>query len=273
MTENQNFAGLIISASRRTDLPGFYPQWTVRKIIRKRKPIHSVFFWTKHPHSFLIHSILRELVQNHLKNPFLLLTITGLGGTRIEPNVPSADDLIKILPSVIEVFHGMAERIRWRFDPVLPNVSHDKIFSRIAPKIRQCGITECIISLPAMRSMKGRLIKIYNKYGIGVWNQDEARTTVENLLKVAHKYDISIYSCATDILNTWFPGEIKPASCINAEFARRFHPDGLKIEYQKDRAQRKSCTCTVSEDIGSYTLTPCTSGCLYCYSKAGGPNY
>jgi len=264
-------AQLILSASRRTDLPGFYPEWTAAKIRRVRRPIHSVFFWTKHPQAFTRPGPLRDLVACEVANPFILLTITGLGGTRIEPRVPSWRDAVRGAAEAIPLLGGQPERIRWRFDPLLPGVGALKLFSSIAPGIRDLGITDCIMSLPASMSLKGGLQALYQAQGIGQWDDDEARRLVEGIVAEADRLSLALHACATPRLERWFPGVIKPAACISPELASALHPGGLTVGHVKDPAQRKRCTCTKSEDIGSYTLTPCGSGCLYCYSKAGGP--
>jgi hypothetical protein len=265
-------AQLILSASRRTDLPGFYPEWTAAKIRRVRRPIHSVFFWTKHPRAFVKPGPLRDLVGRELANPFILLTVTGLGGTRIEPRVPSWRDAVRAAAEAVTILGGEARRIRWRFDPLLPGVGASGLFASIAPRIRDLGITDCIVSLPAAMSLKGGLETQYLEQGIGPWDDDEARRLAEELVEAAGRLSLALFACATPRLERWFPGVIRPAACISSDLASALHPEGLCVAHVKDHAQRKRCTCTKSEDIGSYTLTPCGSGCLYCYSKAGGPN-
>jgi hypothetical protein len=265
-------AQLILSASRRTDLPGFYPEWTAAKIRRVRRPIHSVFFWTKHPQAFTRPGPLRDLVGRDLANSFILLTVTGLGGTRIEPRVPAWKDAVRAAAEAVALLGGQGRRIRWRFDPLLPGVGAAGLFSSIAPRIRDLGITDCILSLPASMSLKGELQAQYREQGIGLWDGDEAHRLVEALVEEAGRLSLELFSCATPRLERWTGGVIKPAACISSELASAMHPEGLGVAHVKDPAQRKRCTCTRSEDIGSYTLTPCRSGCLYCYSKAGGPN-
>lgn len=265
-------AQLILSASRRTDLPGFYPGWTAAKIRRVRRPIHSVFFWTKHPQAFTKPGPLRDLVTRELANPFVLLTITGLGGSRIEPNVPPWREAVRAAEDLIPLLRGQPERIRWRFDPLLPGVQAGRLFSSIAPRIRDLGITDCIVSLPASLSLKGGLQTLYREQGIGEWDDAAARGLVEDLAALAESLSLALWACATPRLERWFRDVVRPAACISAGLASALHPDGIEVPHVKDPAQRKRCTCSKSEDLGSYTETPCGSGCLYCYSKAGGPD-
>jgi hypothetical protein len=262
---------LIVSASRRTDLPGFHSHWTAEKIRRLRRPIHSVFFWTKHPSAFAAAGPLRDLVENELASPLLLVTVTGLGGTRLEPNVPAWRDAVKAMKEVLRVFRGEPGRLRWRFDPVLPGVGAPALFASLAPRFLELGIDHCIISLPAAASLKGNLLGQYGASAVGTWTEPAARSAIEEILRTAERLPMRVLSCATRLLVEWFPGRIEPATCIDAALASRMHPERIPVEHVKDPAQRKHCGCSVSEDIGSYSETLCRSGCLYCYSKAGGP--
>ena len=264
-------SAIIVSASRRTDLPGYHPEWTARRIRGIRRPIHSVFFWTKHPSAFSTPGPLQDLVRSGIENPFLHVTVTGLGGTRVEPNVPAWKTAMEALEKALEVFRGQSARILWRFDPVLPGVGAVRTFERIAAAMSGLGVRDCIVSLPAGMSLKGELEPQYAACGIGTWKEEAARLAVGRILDSAGRHAIRVRSCATPRLERWFPGVIEPASCISAALATALHPRGLEVPHEKDPAQRKRCTCTRSEDIGSYALTLCRSGCLYCYSRAGGP--
>ena len=231
-----------------------------------------MFFWTKHPEAFSGPQPLADFTRCALINPFLLLTVTGLGGSAIEPNVPAWRDVAPIMPDIVKTFHGEPSRIRWRFDPVLPGVGAEKLFGKIAPKMRDLGIRDCIISLPAAISLKGGLAGQYAAAGLGQWEEAAARETVDKILDRAGSYGVRVFSCATPRLTRWFGSRIEPASCISAALATSLHPEKIVLEHRRDPYQRKRCTCTISEDIGSYTDTLCGSGCVYCYSKAGGPD-
>jgi hypothetical protein len=154
---------------------------------------------------------------------------------------------------------------------VLPGVGAPRLFDEIAPRMSDLGIRDCIISLPASMSLKGPLAVQYEAAGIGRWDEDGARAAVGRILETSERFSMRVSACATPRLERWFPDRIKPASCISAETASVAHPEKIEVRHEKDPSQRKRCTCSRSEDIGSYRETPCMSGCLYCYSKAGGP--
>jgi hypothetical protein len=87
---------LILSASRRTDLPGYHARSAAERI-RKRidglrtRRLAGVVFWTKHFKEFLPRGNLNDLVQYELENPVVNLTVTGLGSTALEPGAPPTE--------------------------------------------------------------------------------------------------------------------------------------------------------------------------------------
>ena len=265
---------LIISASRRTDLPGFFPEVcadTIRNKVRRLRTrfLYGVMFWTKHPLPFLSCEKLHSLV-NELANPMVQLTVTGLGGTPLEPGIPPYDNVLNALPSLISLFKHNPERIRWRFDPILCQQNGLQHFSKIADRMIDVGIFECTISFPTYFSLKGNLQSQFDRAGILKWTVDSQRAFVNQLAEAAKNRGIVLKSCAQPQLCQMHP-EIRPASCVDGALFERLHPDGIPLSLPKDPSQRKHCNCVLSEDIGNYAAHRCHGGCVYCYSKAGGP--
>ena len=264
---------LIISASRRTDLPGFFPEEcaeTIRKKVQRLRTrfLYGVMFWTKQPLPFLTCEELHSLVSQ-LANPMLQLTITGLGGTSLEPGIPPCDQVLRVMPSLISLFKNNPERIRWRFDPILHQKNDLHQFKAIADRMVEFGIHECTISFPTYFSLKGNLKRQFDLAGIPEWESDQQRKFLDQLVKAATDRGISLKSCAQPQLCETHP-KISPASCVDGALFQRLHPDAIPLALPKDPSQRKHCNCVLSEDIGSYATHRCRGGCVYCYSKAGG---
>ena len=132
---------MILSASRRTDIPGYYSDWFYNRIkegflfVRNPVNMHQVskidlspevvdciVFWTKNPAPML--AGLEELKAYPY---YFQFTLTGYG-TDIERNVPHKKDV------VIPVFQDLskrigAQRVVWRYDPILFNDRPHKLFS------------------------------------------------------------------------------------------------------------------------------------------------
>lgn len=266
---------LILSASRRTDLPGFHGQACAERIRQRRarlrtRQLWAVMFWTRHTKSFLPSGPLHRLVADELSNPFVQLTITGLGGTRIEPKTPDTDVILASLPELVKTFHGEPWRILWRFDPLLKGFTSLTTFRRIGEKMSELEIKSCTFSYPSYFSLKGDLKPHFERAGIPPWTEREQYEFTEELSHIARDLGLQLQVCAQPRIAALHP-DIQEAQCIPKELIERGHSPFEPLSLPKDRSQRTHCLCIESEDIGDYIQDPCHGGCVYCYSKAGGP--
>jgi hypothetical protein len=259
----------ILSASRRTDLPGYHAEACALRLRRLRKPVHSVFFWTRYPKA-LIHGALGEVVRHGIESAFVHLTVTGLGGSRLEPRVPATRAVLAQLDGLIEALGGEAERVLWRFDPIVAEAMTPASFAELAQVFGGHGVRTCIISFPSQLSLKGPLDAQYQRFGIRRSTRAEKRELGLRLADIASRHGLELHACCQPQLLADCGGAVRPAACISAELAVRLHPRRLPLELPKDPRQRRHCRCVVSQDIGKYEER-CGSGCAYCYSSAGGP--
>ncbi len=85
------------------------------------------------------------------------------------------------------------------------------------------------------------------------------------MVEIAERYGISLYSCASPILEQ--VNGIKVGHCIDGELLEQLF--GGKAKKSKDKGQRQSCGCSYSRDIGTYARgingMKCLHGCKYCY--------
>ncbi len=268
---------LIISASRRTDLPGYHAASCKSRILSKisrlrTRHLYGVVFWTRHVGPFLKGGPLHDLVARDLDNPVINLTITGLGGTRLEPGAPALEGTLKALPALVRAFHGEPWRIRWRFDPLLKGHSSIRVFTRIADTMSALGAPTCTFSFPAYYSLKGDLTPQFEKAGILPWETAEKEEVIHRMAEVAASRRIVLLSCSQPENLNLHP-VIREAQCIPKDVLERGHPEGIPLDLPKDPSQRSKCTCIASDDIGDYETDRCGGGCVYCYSKAGGPKF
>ncbi len=256
---------------------GFYPDRLVARIrgrisrMRVYEP-YGIVYWTKHPKNLLDHPALAPFARA-MDNPVVNLTITGLGGTRFEPHVPRPEEVLALLPALVErVLRGQPARLRWRFDPIWPRPGLLEDFERLADELARVGATTCTFSFPARYSLRGPLTGIYRREGIPLPTMAQRAELLERLVALARPRGIRLLSCSQpENLTLLPPGSIEPAQCIPREILEGLHPEGRRFPLTgHDRSQRKACRCLPSEDVGSYRDDPCGSGCVYCYSKAGG---
>lgn len=252
----------VISASRRIDMVSCFPDELVRLLAEKCPPehTHTVVLWTKNPANLLEHTTLRESCrQYHL---FLYLTMTGMGATMLEPNVPRWQEMAALLEPLVE-YLGTPERIRIRFDPIVhlrmpdgDTMCNLAEFEPVAIEACKHGIHDVSISwMAAYKKVVTRL----KKRGIEEIpvSPDEWQKEFDWLTEKASKYSTRLHGCCV-------PG-MPVSRCIDGELLARLHPDNLPCSTAKAKGQRKACGCTESYDIGWYN--PCPHGCLYCYAN------
>ena len=265
---------MIISASRRTDIPAFYSQWffnrldqgfvlvrnpmnpqQVSKISLDPKLIDGIVFWTKNPRGMMPH------LDRLKKYPYyFLFTITSYG-PELERYLPPKDELIDTFIRLSD--RVGKERVIWRYDPILVTDEideeyHYRHFAAIAGKLRH--YTErCITSFLDLYKKCERNLEDFNIVQL----EPEAMIRLAGTLKeVANRYHIEMVTCAEEIsLSTVGIGHGK---CIDDELIYRI--SGARLEVGKDKHQRKTCRCVESIDIGAYNT--CPHICLYCYANS-----
>ncbi len=265
---------MILSVSRRTDIPNYYSEWFINRIkegflyVRNPMNIHQVskialspnivdciVFWTKNPKAMI--NKLDELSEYKF---YFQFTLTGYG-TDIEKRVPQKKN------EVIPIFKELSEKIGskkvvWRYDPILFNEIyteeyHINAFSQIAEELK--GYTHrCVISF----------VDYYAKNKTGMEKlkleeKDEKRLInfSAKIQEIASANGIEVFSCAEKIDLSGCG--IKHGSCIDKSIIEEII--GCKIDVSKDKNQRGECGCVESVDVGIYNT--CLNGCKYCYAN------
>jgi hypothetical protein len=266
---------MVISASRRTDIPAFYSQWFYNRLkegfVLVQNPmnpkmisrisltpgiIDCIVFWTRNPKELM--KRLDELDEYHY---YFLFTITAYGRD-LEWRSPSKNEAID---TFIELSRKIGkEKVIWRYDPILlsdkiDDEFHVRNFGYIAERLH--SYTErCIISFLDMYKKCERNLK-----GFHIKNLDanDMIRVAKLLHRTAERYGIKIVTCAEEIDFTDIG--ISPGACIDGRLISRIcgHP----LDSKKDKNQRKTCRCMESVDIGAYNS--CSHICLYCYANTG----
>lgn len=262
---------MILSVSRRTDIPAFYSDWFINRIkagfVYVRNPmnyyqvskvaltpdmIDCIVFWTKNPAP-----LMKELDLLSDYNYYFQVTINPYDRI-IERNVPEAD-------IVIDAFKNLSTKIGkkrtvWRYDPVFytPGIDlsyHLKNFKKIASQLK--GFTgRCIISFADVYEKTKRNMRYMQPLSDEMILEAGAR-----LSETAKSYDIEIKTCSEKI--DLSPVGIGHGKCIDDSLISEII--GHRIHVEKDKNQRKECGCVTSIDIGAYNT--CKHGCLYCYAN------
>ena len=266
---------MIISASRRTDIPFFYSEWFFNRIkeqfVMVRNPMNAnqiskinlstnvvdcIVFWTKNPCPMI-----DNLEQLNQYNYYFQFTLN-----------PYEQDIETKLPSkntIIDTFKKLSDKIGkdkviWRYDPVLLNDKyniqyHIDSFEKIARFLK--GYTEKVtFSFIDFYKKIMQNIKSANVYEITV---EEKYILAESFSKAAKENGLLIDTCAENIDLSKFG--ITHAHCIDNKLISKI--TGFNLTEKKDGGQRLECGCVKSVDIGAYNT--CLNGCIYCYANYG----
>jgi len=267
----------IISASRRTDLVAFFPEWLASAFREEKakvygpsghvyavnltpEAVHTVVLWSKNFANLLQNRAgLMDALEKY-DQVYLHFTITGLGGTFIERGVPSCQAALDQLEDLVGLV-GDPRRISVRFDPVIYWKEGGRIctnlrdFEKIAPSFEKLGLNDIRISF-AQWYGKAKRRAAKHRFCFVDPPIEKKLSDADYLVRMAKRWSLNLFSCSQDFLTK--VNGIRPSSCIDGSHLQSLHPNRP--------TQRQECRCTDSIDIGSYTQF-CPHCCLYCYAN------
>jgi hypothetical protein len=267
---------MILSVSRRTDIPAFYSSWFYQRIkdgyVEVRNPMNThqvskielspdiiecIVFWTKNPSKDFIENL--KLLDDFGYTYYFQFTVTAYDET-IERNVPEKKQIMQTFRNLSEKIGK--EKVLWRYDPVFMNEKytldyHCKYFDYIASKLG--GYTDkCIISFIDSYSRIKKRLEAQNINGV---TPLQMLSIGELFSSIAREYNIKIETCCESIDLKQYG--IEKGHCIDGELINKI--TNKQYLFRKDATQRKECGCITSIDIGSYNT--CHHNCLYCYAN------
>jgi hypothetical protein len=289
-TDAEAVAPVVVSASRRTDVPAFHADWLLDRLraghVRwvnpfSRRPQYvsfaqarAVVFWTKNPRPIL--SRLAELDRQGL-GYYFQFTLNDYEAEGLEPAVPP-------LGERLETFADLARRIGkekvvWRYDPLLlaDRLSLERLVERVV-RVGEAvrGSTEKLViafaDIERYPRVRGRLRRL--DAGCRELTPAEMQEFAGRLAERVRGWGLQMATCAEAVdLSRHGIGRNR---CIDDALLERLFPQdaalmgflGPREERRrlKDTGQRKECGCIVSKDVGSYDT--CPHVCRYCYANA-----
>lgn len=269
---------MIISASRRTDIPAFYSDWFFNRIKERYvlvpNPYNSkmisrisldpavvdcIVFWSKNPAPML-----EKLDKLKEYNYYFQFTLNPYG--------PDIENHLPAISKRIDTFKRLSDRIGkekviWRYDPVLTNETytpgfHKEKFAEIAYELKE-HTEKCMLGF----------IDHYQhiRTAVGQFNiQPLLKADIEEMAvsfkKTVDTCSIQLDTCTVkvDLTHLGIPGGL----CIDNQLVERIA--GYPISVRKDKNQRDICRCAESIDICTYES--CLNGCIYCYAIKGNYN-
>lgn len=265
---------MIISASRRTDIPAFFPKWLLRRLraekVLVKNPwrarhyskislaadqIDGLVFWTKNPKPLL--KYLKEIKE--MGHTFYFQFTLTPYPMKIERHLPRKEELI-------ETFRELSDKLGphqviWRYDPIFFTEEyslerHQKEFEQMC--MRLAGYTQkCVFSFLDSYVSVERRMKAFSYH---VPSREQQSRIAEVIARTCQKYQISPFACSEGQDFSEFG--IFPSACIDSSLMAQI--SGRKKRFIKDKNQRDSCGCAESIDIGCYDT--CRYECIYCYA-------
>lgn len=265
---------MIISASRRTDIPAYYADWLVKRVqqgfVYVRNPMNArqiskvslspdvvdaFVFWTKNPEPMLDKlDALRDSMY------YFQFTLNSYGAD-VERGVPNKGKVI------VPAFQRLADaigpdRVIWRYDPIFLSQTYtmdyhiryfEELAKKLSPYTRRCTFSFIDFYRNAQKNIAA--------LGPIEFTPEKQEHMAKNIAGIAHSYGLRVDTCAENIdLDKY---GIEHARCIDDRLLGKLL--GFPLSLKKDRNQRKACGCVESVDIGAYNT--CRSGCRYCYAS------
>lgn len=264
---------MIISVSRRTDIPAFYFEWFLNRLqegfVLVRNPMNqrmvshielspetvdAFVFWSKNPRPLL------DGIEEIAPYPFYLhFTLTAYEAD-LEAGLPQRPERLDTFKRLADIIGP--ERLIWRYDPIVINKKypadfHLNAFGQLAENLEH--YTErCIISFVEVYA---KIKKNLATLGVGDLSEQQKISLARSLRETAESFGHRISACCGnfDIQSAG----LSPASCIDKNLLETII--GRELNLNKDKGQRPNCACVQSIDIGTYDT--CRHNCLYCYAK------
>jgi len=267
---------MIISASRRTDIPAFYARWlmgrlragfcTVRNPFNAAQVSHvslcpddvsALVFWTRDPRPLL--PLLPEIrAMGH--EPFFLFTLLG-NPRALDPKCPEPETGLAAFEALAGALPG---RVTWRYDPVAlteatPPDWHRRMFEALASRLAGRADRVVVSLVEPYRKIARRMAALEND-GFAALDRDTAAEVrlFADLRDMAAANGMTLFTCSQPEI--FEAAGIPPARCIDPDWIESHIARPLADA--KDPNQRPRCGCAPSKDIGAYDT--CLFGCRYC---------
>lgn len=268
---------MILSVSRRTDIPSFYSEWFINRLkdgfVYVRNPFNAnqiskvditpevvdcIVFWTKDPKPMMEYL---DIINDMGYKYYFQFTITPYDNS-FEENIRDKHDIVKTFIELSKI--NGKERVILRYDPIFLTDKysieyHAKAFNSLCNKLS--NYTEKVV-ISFVDGYK-KLTSNTKENPLKKLNTEEMNLIAGEFSEIAKSYNLSLETCAEEIDLSTFG--INHTKCIDGELIERIL--GCRISGKSTRdGNREDCGCMKCIDIGNYDT--CIHGCTYCYANA-----
>lgn len=295
---------MIVSASRRADIPAFYLDWlagrlaagwcavrspydasSLRRVSLDPAEVECFVFWTRGPRALAARAAEIERLGFRF---YAHVTLCAYPGA-IEPSGPGIEagsDALRELADAVG-----PERALWRYDPVfvargIDADFHRSAFERLAARLEGSTRRVTLSLLDEYAPTASRLARAGFPEAVfgtprgagrpvgdapaGAGRPEAPRppepypALLADLAAMARARGIEPVACAEPYDLSALG--IGRASCVDADLVARLRGEP-PTGRGRDKGQRPGCGCAPSVDIGAYGA--CPAGCAYCYARRG----
>ncbi len=290
----------VVSASRTRDMVNRCPDLLARMLrgeadVRPGRNRHAtrldladvgaLVLWTKNPAPIVDCDPLRAALERFVREErglvVLQLSVTGLGGTPVEPGMPAPEEAARSLSRVLESGIVGPRAVKLRYDPFLTvrldtgrsfsNVRLDML-EEVLDAFGRLGVervTASRVDVESYPAIAARLERLGAR--IDPPTPEEARAFARTIDSACRARGMVYSTCVS-------PDDrplVDVEGCIDGRWmnglVRQRHGRPVwDVLHNRIGRQRALCRCTYSVDIGSSPgVRTCATGgfaCLYCYS-------
>ncbi len=258
---------MIISASRRSDIPAFYYPWLLNRMAAGEawvpnpfnprritvvpmtpQAVDALVLWSKNP---------APMLENPLPPyPWYMQFTLNDYPEGLEPGLPDVHLRVKTFRTLAAL--GAPDALVWRYDPILYTETLDEAwhcirFESLCQKLQGATNQAVISFLDSYPKITGWI----RRSGIRWPSLPQRQALAGRLAQIGRRYAIRVTACCEGDL------ALPIAHCVDAERLSRI---AGPLSLTPDKGQRPGCGCAASVDIGRYDS--CLHGCGYCYANA-----
>ncbi len=266
---------MIVSVSRRTDVPAFFGDWFIDKVqkgfvlvqspydnsllykvLLNPKVVDCFVFMSKNPAPFLPH--LNYLDAQGYKY-FFHFTLNPYDKS-IEKNLPN-----KV--ALVETFKALSKRIgkekvHWRYDPIIfgeeMGIAYHLCQFENFCNLLSSYTEKCFVSF---LDFYPKVSKILSKNKFYAPTETAKIELLGKMETIAEKSGIELNMCGD--ANDYSHLGIKNDGCFSLGYLQNLLGEELQIG--KDKSGRADCRCVEAVDVGTYGV--CSHKCIYCYAN------
>jgi DNA repair photolyase len=298
-------APVIVSASRSTDIPGFYADWFLHRLkvgysawtnpfngLRSYIAYNNtrlIVFWSKNPKALLKENGCLDYLAERGINCYIQYTLNDYVAEKLERGVPALQERIDTFKRLVDRL-GFGKVI-WRFDPMIltDTIGVDDLLIKaqnIGDQLK--GYTEKMVfsyaDIRTYRKVQANLTK--NCVNFREFEEEDMHAIARGLSELNSSWGYTLATCGEkialepygiahnrcvddDLMIKYFSDDKLLMNFLGVEIVRGdlFNPQAkiIKRKDNKDKGQRAFYGCIVSKDIGEYNT--CPHLCEYCYAN------